>query len=188
MFNGMNSQASLLRTIQELHWLLQRADGDRFPQQPIGGVALSAFSSSIDYVSQVLGAGNSGVMIQAGLLREIYSFDGFHGQGSSSATVDFCNALVRFVRGDPAKRAFRAYSKNGTYRDILSTALPGAAVTNGPQGAQEFEHDAFSMVFMPLPFWSFLPIVAQGKDLDAHAHQTIPAFFMQHARLTSRLV
>lgn len=188
MFNGMNSQGSLLRVIQELHWVLQRADGDRFPQQPIGGVALSAFSSSIDYVAQILANGVSGVMTQRGLLREVYSFDGFHGQGSDSQTRDFCSSLVRFVRADPAKRAFRAYTKNGTYRDILSTALPGAALTNGPQGAQEFEHDAFTVLFVPTPFWDFLPIVVAGKDRDSHAHQTIPAFFMQHARLVSRLV
>jgi hypothetical protein len=36
--------------------------------------------------------------------------------------------------------------------------------------------------------WSFLPIVVANKSLDDHAHQTIPAYFMQHARLMSRLV
>jgi hypothetical protein len=188
MFNGMNTQATLLRTIQELHWVLQRADGDRFPQQPIGGVAISAFSSSIDYIAQILGDGASGVMTQRGILREVYSFDGFHGQGSDAATTAFCNALVRFVRGDPAKRSFRAYSKNGTYRDILSTALPGATVTRGPEGSVEFEHDSFTICFVPTLFWSFLPIVVANKSLDDHAHQTIPAYFMQHARLMSRLV
>ena len=187
MFNGLNTQDSLLRAIQELHWILQRADGDRFPQQPIGGVAISAFSSSIAYVANVLGSGVGGTMISRGMLREVYSFDGFHGKGNDAGVRTFCQALVRFVRADPAQRAFRAYTKNGLYREELANALPGAIVQRGPRGAEQFQHDAYTLLFTPLQFWEFLPITAANKTLDDHAHQTIPAYFMQHARSVSRL-
>jgi hypothetical protein len=66
--------------------------------------------------------------------------------------------------------------------------LPGASATRGPAGSEEFEHDAFTILFVPTPFWSFLPIVVNGKSLDDHAHQTIPAYFMRHARFMSLLV
>jgi hypothetical protein len=187
MFNGLNTQASLLRAVQELHWVLQRADGDRFPQQPIGGVAISAFSSSIAYVSNILGNGIDGPMLSRNILREVYSFDGFHGRDNDAAVRSFCRALVRFVRANPAQRAFRAYSKNSVYAEELANALPGATVQSGPRGAVQFQHDAYTLLSTPLQFWEFLPISVANKTLDDHAHQTIPAYFMQHARSVSRL-
>lgn len=173
----LNSQAGMLRLLQEVNFWLQRMLGAPIPSQPIGPVAMSCFSAGARFLSAVF-QGKQVPEFQDNLLRHLFILDGvFSGQDGANETARFCKSMVKWHRGGADLRTFRVYTQSGIWFQNLIGALPDAAITQGPAGSREADSPSGTLFLAPLAFWQLT-----DKTLDFQAvHQLIPAEFMEHA-------
>jgi hypothetical protein len=185
-FQGLNSQSSVLRLIQEINYFIQRKAGVGIPLQPVGQLALSSFSASIAFVAQIV-AESRGVLMARNILREVYCFDGFFPKEAAASEAAFFANATGWLRGDLNTRALRVYTQNSTWWNAFNQAVPGTPVATGPSGSSEAESASHSVFFAPTPFWSWYPMVLPAEGLYDNIHQLIPCWFLQHAMKLSRM-
>ena len=198
-FGNMNTQAGILRVLQEVNYFIQRMQGVPFPLQPLGKVGISGFSSGFRSVASVLGSRRVDVFHDK-LLSEVYSFDGVFMTKDANkkdivdvpATLNTINAIKAWLRGGARGRTIRIYSQSRIWLDQLRGSITNPTTVNGADNSMEVFGDSGTLLHTPSVMWrSVEPAIERiGVDvnqLQKSVHQFIPAMFMQHAIKMSKL-
>jgi hypothetical protein len=185
-FGGISEQASLLRLLQEVNYILQRMDGIAYPIHPVGFCAVSAFSQGCDALKTMLDTPFS--EFDNDHLREIYGLDLFRHKDVSAV----CRSLGAWFRGGADKRKLRIYTQDARWRTGIRANTPAGAVTTGPDRATEDESASTTLLFDPVEaFWTGMarevpkppPLgkfdAVPGTFFEAHAMHS--ALFLTHA-------
>ncbi len=198
-FGDAQTQAGLLRLLQEVNYQLQRWLEVPYPLQDVGKVAISGFSAGITAVANVLGGKRVGLFHDE-LLREVYSFDGIFMTKNADgafvqdvgATQSFINNVKSWLRNGEDDRAIRFYTQNRIFLDGLKDAIVNPTTTKGPKGSTEVFGDNGTLLHAPPGMWlgvekDIRKAAVNPGDLSRSVHQFIPAGFMSHAIQMSKL-
>jgi hypothetical protein len=186
---SLNSQAAVLRLLQEVNFFVQRSTGASVPTQPIGPVALSCFSAGIRFLSKVL-SGPKAPELFDNLLRHVFLFDGwFPGASGQAEAATLARTLLAWHRGGAALRGLRVYTQFNVWQTAFEAAfqaLPGASLRVGFGGARETDGPSGTLLFAPQAFWTemesaFDPANNSPAIASALIHDSIPAAFLTHA-------
>lgn len=188
-FAGFSKQTSLLRTLQELNFFLQRAHEMPVPVQPLGKVAVSGFSRAAMVIRTMLDSPDP--VFDGQHLREVYGFDLF----LDDDVPGMCAKLRAWHRGGADGRRLRIYTTNDGWSSRLRDLAPGAVVHRGSTNSSE-ERTASSTVVLAPHFGFFgewhreaAPLGPGLDDIDKLPdpgnfkgyHGMFPAIFMNHA-------
>lgn len=171
----LRTQAGMHRLLQEVNYWVQRMWGTRWPQQPVGRSAFSAFSGGTQFlVDMVQGPRVNGFWTKT--LRHIYLFDGvIQGKGKAAKTAAFAQVVKGWMGDGTRGRTARIYTQFGEWQAFADVI--GGARAKGPHGAWEQHSDRGTLAFLPATYWSSL-----DPTWDANfAHQIFPNLFMEHA-------
>ena len=193
-FNRINSQGALLELIYEVRFFIQRMFDVPYPNQPVGKLALSGFSTSGQYVSQALVHTND--FFHHNLLTEVYGFDL---RGATAA--GFAHNLKSWFNASSGKN-FRIYTQLDDWYNATKNIDPTATTTAGGDGAALTQGNQSSVVHLPFfYFWNKLntetgqpadfqnlaPFDYQifrsgtGRSGQDDVHQLFPSLFVEHA-------
>jgi hypothetical protein len=190
----LDSQAKVLRLLQEVNFFIQRMTFASLPTQPVGPVALSCFSAGVRFLSKVV-SGPKVPEFFDNLLRHIFLFDAwFPGANGQADAVTFSRTLLAWHRSGAALRGLRVYTQFNVWQTALEAAfqaLPGASVRLGFGGAKETDGPSATLLFAPQPFWTemdpiFDPQNSNPTIASAQIHDAIPAAFLSHAMKRSQ--
>ena len=176
---NLNTQANMLRLLQEINYWVQRMRGASFPQQPLGRIAMSGFSAGARFLSAIfMGTKNKTFLDK--LLKHVYVFDGVLGKG----TTTFCRKLLSWHKGAQSDRTFRVYTQNINWWNLLKPANsdPKTTIVKGPGQAKEAEGPRHTVLLARESFWRLINPSAKYGGI----HQYIPAKFMEHAVTNSK--
>lgn len=184
-FGSIPRQASLLRLLQEVNYILQRMDGIAYPVHPVGFCAASAFSQGCDALKTMLDTPFP--EFDAAHLREIYGLDLFRQKDVDA----MCKSLGRWFRGGADERKLRIYTQELNWRAAMRANIPSGTVTKGRSGATEDETPSSTLFCGPRDvFWAAMKREVTNQpfgvfdDVPAEyysVHAMHPALFMTHA-------
>jgi hypothetical protein len=192
-FGTLPQQKNLLRLLQEVHHWMQRFVGLSLAMQPLGRVAISAFSKGADCLDQALSSTVS--EFEANHLSEIYGFDPIPNGG----VVASSDRMAAWLAADTAKRRLRIYTQQDKWRSQLKAKFSDLVESSGPDGTRECHSGCASVVVVPSPIWAAIrhdvppkkddkyPSFENSTDDYWKIHQIIPQLFMQHALKASNL-
>ncbi|CAN5179194.1 hypothetical protein BH09PSE6_BH09PSE6_13280 [soil metagenome] len=198
-FGDAGSQAGLLRLLQEINYVVQRAMLVPFPLQPVGKVAISGFSAGIETVAKILASPRIDLFHDE-LLSEVYSFDGMFMRLNADkkffmdveATNRFINHVKSWLRNGEDDRIIRIYTQAQIFLNGLQGSIVNPTVVKGKRGATEVVGDNGTVLHTPPGTWLGMDADLADRcrspgDLSRTVHQMIPAMFMQHAIKFSKL-
>jgi hypothetical protein len=200
------TMTQVYRLIREVNFFLQMRAGAQLlsqwrVRQPVGKVAICAFSASIAALTSILGNRGSDAAMASEFfdqkLMEVYGFD-------PVVNLDFLPRVAPWFRKGDGGRRFRLYTEFGGWLDAYATSemqLAGQRLTperwDVPGASSREWHgpgESFTFAYFPQAYVQpVVDIIKVGgpPSLDAvpglDAHHFFPAFFMGHALAGSSL-
>ncbi len=178
----------------------------------VGAAAVSGFSAGIRFAGALFANPNDTFFYNKVLKEVYSFDGSFVGPGGDTELSNFCDAVKRWFRGGAEDRALRVYTTNGAWGTHLSSVIGGtptqgangSSEAHGPNGSMVIMPTAFWRAFfntLDADFETKLtneanliaaerrkqnkpanPENIKGEIVWSHAHQFIPAKFLEHAK------
>ena len=182
----ITTQDGMLRLLQEVNYFIQRIDGVPYPLQPVGDVALSAFSAGLRNMRKILTSPTNELFFNV-LLKELYILDGVLSPDSGGELYkSFIKGLLTWWQDGDSMKTFRLYTQTLAYYKDLKPHVTGGQETTGAANSHEIDADRATLIYVPAnDFWQ--PILHKtSKNSEKnynfwYVHQLIPSMFMTHA-------
>jgi hypothetical protein len=185
----LNSQANMMRLLQEINYWALRMDGVRYPIHTVGACAISGFSGGIDFVTTLFMKKKDKTFYE-NVLTDLYVFDGHNNQKNTGLTTSQCCRLFKkWFRQGGRPRTLRVYTQNVQWWNLLKDVTPAGSgqkpvITPGPKHTNAKEANTTASTVLHCPwnnFWASIDKNLQPIGYNDPVHQLIPARFMEHA-------
>lgn len=192
----LNSQASMLRLLQEINYWAQRIDEVSYPIHTVGTCAISGFSGGIDFVSAIVRAGTgSDKSFYEDVLTDLYVFDGVSNTMSTNAC---CEIFRKWFQQGGRARSFRVYTQSQQWWNLLKDATPvpvgnpgeppgsveKPVLTMGPKNSNAKEVNTSASTILHCPSANLFQPLNAAFDYW-WVHHYIPSRFLEHASAKS---